>query len=82
MVWIAEIPDEVEFGGGWWAVWNDEDAQETLLESLESQDLERALAWGRQRAVIVMVRRHASEYFSAGDEAPPWWPDVQRWPDR
>jgi hypothetical protein len=56
--------------------WEDED---DVIESTEVRGAEAALAWGRERAEVVLIRLgHTWEtYFSAGDrpeESLPAWP--------
>jgi hypothetical protein len=63
-----------------WASWQHED--EGVLGNTDIRGAEAAIAWGRQRANVVLIRLGSSEdtYFSAGDEhrkgMPSWPPPV------
>lgn len=67
-----------------WASWQDDG----VLDDVELQGAEAAIAWGRERANAVLIRLGHTEqtYFSAGDgpasEMPPWPPQgapVEGW---
>jgi hypothetical protein len=54
---------------------------EAVTDVADGLTLEEALAWGRARCPLVMIRPAArQEYLSAGAEQPPWGPELQ-WPD-
>lgn len=81
-VWIAEVengPGESCIFTAYWEADEPEEA-ELLGESPDFPDANKALAWGRARAEIVMIRLRDSDYYSAGDRAPAHKPDMPRWP--
>jgi hypothetical protein len=63
-----------------WASWQHD--EEGALGDAEIRGAEAAIAWGRERAKVVLIRLGSDEntYFSAGDEPrpdiPPWPPSV------
>jgi hypothetical protein len=59
------------------------EGRQLVLESAPESfaDVSEAVAWARERAELVLVRL-PDEHFvrSAGERAPPWDPDLPRWP--
>jgi hypothetical protein len=55
--------------GRFWAVWEDETA-EGLVEEVEVDGADAAIAWGRERSCVVLIRlgNRGDTYFSAGDD--------------
>jgi hypothetical protein len=87
-VWIAEDFDREEFGfltGLFSAHWEGPDDQRK--QGPRSVPVEEALAWGRGRADVVLIRSGESNYFSAGVRQPegeklPEWPADARFSRR
>lgn len=79
-VWIAEDFDDEEFGyltGLFSAHWEGPDNEQEL--GPQFAPVEEALAWGRGRADVVLIRSGESHYYSAGARQPegrelPEWP--------
>lgn len=78
VAWVAENPSDGVSRPGLFAACLM--IGEEVQDSATGLELEDALAWGRSRASVVMVRTAAEgRYFSAGAEKPPWGEEPQ-WP--
>lgn len=80
-VFIAErVPFGAQpFFSGYWD--GEPDGPPAVLEEMpETSDVDEAIAWGRPRAEVILVRVLDREYFSAGDrdagDGVPRWPPV------
>jgi hypothetical protein len=86
IVWIAREGPVPEgrlvdpIGTLFWASWKHD--EEGLLGDADIRGAEAAIAWGRERAKVVLIRlgKYENTYFSAGDEPlrdmPSWPPSV------
>jgi len=96
-VYIAPV-DEVPADGSmvdpavarFWASWQDDDLDgpAALLEEVDLDSADAAIAWGRKRSEIVLIRlgHRGDTYFSAGSSQPrddpmPAWPPPAPPPD-
>jgi hypothetical protein len=80
IVWIAEdhdANDSLKLTGRFSGYF---DRGKRMVEELEDVSAGEAIAWGRQRASVVLIRTGDSDYYSAGErnpdpeEFPPWPP--------
>jgi hypothetical protein len=62
-----------------WQDWDDATRRGQLLESTDVRGADAAIAWGRERATVVLIRLgHSGDtYFSAGENPAP---SVPSWP--
>lgn len=61
---------------GYWD--REPDGPPAMLEAMpDTQDVDAAIAWGRRRAEVVIVRLGAGRYFSAGTLTPAAWEGVE-----
>jgi hypothetical protein len=73
VIYLAEDPEhDPPFGG----YWDNGDPPAMLEEGPGWATAADAVAWGRERARIVLIRLWPDRYFSAGDQrdgsVPPW----------
>jgi hypothetical protein len=78
-VWIAEQSEEdFVLTGRFFGHLTDGDR---MVETFEDLDAEQAIAWGRARAAVVLIRPGDGDYYSAGSHnpdpqrRPPWPPE-------
>lgn len=76
-VYIAEIEDFDD-----WSILTGRftahvESDDDLYEEIEEVSADEAIAWGRERAAVVLIRTGESDYYSAGAENPH---DLPEWP--
>jgi hypothetical protein len=75
IVYLSEDPEEDPPFGGYW---DNGDPPDMLEQGPGWMTAPEAVAWGRERAHVVLIRLWPDRYFSAGDrheEDLPIWPD-------
>jgi hypothetical protein len=79
IVWLAEISAFAGVPAHFSGIWGDESPPRHYEDGPDWPDAESALAWGRERARVVLIHRAEGQYFSAGDDDPRGDGDWKRW---
>jgi len=81
IVWLAEISEFAGVPAHFSGYWGDESPPRHYEDGPDWPDAESAVAWGRERARIVLIRpAEEGQCFSAGEDDPSWDGDWKRWP--
>jgi hypothetical protein len=79
VVWLAQEIDLEGRPAGYFGYWDLSGGKGEPEEYGTFRDADEALAWGRARAPVILIRSAYSAYFSAGVETPPSEPEMEPW---
>lgn len=80
VAWLAAKAPGLAPEGSFFGYWEPHPGSDDIEEVDGLSGVDAALAWGRSRASIVLIRLNEGGYYSAGAKDPDWGLDWQRWP--